>query len=101
MATVWLARLRGKRGFEQLVAVKTIKAHLSEDTRFEKMFLDEARIASRIRHPNVAQIMDLGEEQGVLYLVMEWIDGESLARLQRHVVKQGKEFPLPIALRII
>ncbi len=101
MATVWLARLRGKRGFEQLVALKTIKAHLSEDPRFEKMFLDEARIASRIRHPNVAQILDLGEEQGVLYLVMEWVDGDSLARLRRYVLKQETEFPLAIALRII
>src|SRR5262245_49849703 len=101
MAAVWLARLQGKRGFEQLVAVKTIKAHLSEDLRFEQMFLDEARIASRIRHPNVAQILDLGEERGVLYLVMEWVDGDSVSRLRRTVHKRGHKIPLSIALRII
>jgi eukaryotic-like serine/threonine-protein kinase len=101
MAAVWLARLRGKRGFEQLVAIKTIKEHLSEDVRFEEMFLDEARIASRIRHPNVGQILDLGEESGVLYLVMEWIDGESLSRTRRAVEKRGAKIPLPLALRIM
>src|SRR5512142_3066437 len=74
MATVWLARMRGKRGFEKLLAIKTIKSELSDDPHFEQMFLDEARIASGIQHPNVAQIIDLGEHEGVLYLVMEWVD---------------------------
>ena len=46
------------------------------------MFLDEARIASRIEHPNVAQILDLGEEHDILYLVMEYVDGDSLSKLQ-------------------
>jgi serine/threonine protein kinase len=76
MATVWLARLRGKRGFEKLFAVKTIRTELHGDQRFQEMFLDEARIASGIQHPNVAQILDLGEQAQVLYLVMEWVDGE-------------------------
>lgn len=101
MAAVWLARLRGKRGFEQLVAIKVIKPHLSEDMRFEEMFLDEARIASRIRHPNVAGILDLGEEQGILYLVMEWVDGDSLSRTRRLVAKHGAKLPLRISLRIM
>src|SRR5580658_8817619 len=72
MAAVWLARMRGKRGFEKLFAIKTIRAELVDDPRFEEMFLDEARIASGIQHPNVAHILDLGEKEGVLYLVMEW-----------------------------
>ena len=59
MASVWLARLRGKRGFEKLFAVKTIKTELIADPHFQEMFLDEARIASRIVHPNVAQILEL------------------------------------------
>jgi eukaryotic-like serine/threonine-protein kinase len=101
MAAVWLARLPGKRGFAQLVAIKAIKSYLGDDLRFEQMFLDEARIASRIRHPNVAQILDLGEEGGVLYLVMEWVEGESLARTRSLVEKRGGTIPLPIALRII
>src|SRR5271167_245790 len=83
MASVWLARLRGKRGFEKLFAIKTIKTELNEDARFQEMFLDEARIASGIQHPNVAQILDLGEQDDVLYIVMEFVDGDSLAKIRR------------------
>src|SRR6202451_851536 len=72
MATVWLARLRGKRDFEKLYAIKTIKTELGEDARFQEMFLDEARIASGIEHSNVAHILDLGEQDGILYIVMEF-----------------------------
>jgi serine/threonine-protein kinase len=61
MATVWVARLTGKHGFEKLVAIKTILPQYADDPDFQSMFLDEARLASRIRHPNVAEIMDLGE----------------------------------------
>jgi serine/threonine-protein kinase len=101
MATVWLARMQGKRGFEKLVAIKTIKAELVDDPRFEEMFLDEARIASGITHPNVAQIIDLGEKDGVLYLVMEWVDGESLAKVRKFAVKARVRLPLGLTLRII
>ena len=87
MAAVWLARLRGKRGFEKLVAIKTILTELGEDPRFQEMFLDEARIASGIEHPNVAQILDLGEQDDILYIVMEWVDGESLAKVARQARK--------------
>src|SRR5258708_4659464 len=101
MAVVWLARMRGKRGFEKLFAVKTIKTELIHDVRFQEMFLDEARIASGIRHPNVAQILDLGEQADVLYIVMEWVDGESLAKIRRLSAKRGIAIPLGIALRVI
>jgi serine/threonine protein kinase len=70
MATVWAARMKGTRGFQKIVAIKTILPQLSDDPQFEQMFLDEASLASRIRHPNVAQILDLGEQEGVLFLVM-------------------------------
>src|SRR4029453_14845737 len=83
MASVWLARLRGKRGFEKLFAVKTIRTELTTDSRFQEMVLDEARIASGIQHPNVAQILDLGEQDATLYIVMEWVDGESLSKIRK------------------
>jgi len=101
MAHVWLARMQGKRGFEKLVAIKTIKPEYSNDPSFETMFLDEARIASMVQHPNVAQIIDLGEQSGLLYLVLEYIDGESLSRLRMAVSKQGHAFPTGVALRIL
>src|SRR5580658_7821571 len=101
MASVWLARMQGKRGFEKLVAIKTIRAELVDDPRFEEMFLDEARIASGIAHPNVAQIIDLGEQQDVLFIVMEWVDGDSLAKIRKLVAKGGHALPTGIVLRVL
>src|SRR6185437_4963012 len=101
MASVWLARLRGKRGFEKLFAIKTIKTELTTDSRFQEMFLDEARIASAIEHPNVSQILDLGEHEDILYIVMEWVDGDSLAKLRRLAHTKGTPLPLGISLRIL
>jgi len=101
MATVWLARLRGKRGFEKLFAIKTIRTELVDDPRFQEMLLDEARIASNIQHPNVAQILDLGEQQDVLFIVMERVDGDSLAKIRKLLAKLGAKVPVGIALRIL
>lgn len=102
MAAVWAARLKGSRGFQRVVAIKTILPDLVDNPAFEQMFLDEAELASRVRHPNVAQILDLGEEGDVLYLVMEWVDGESLSVLAKAVHrKTGRPLPLAIASRIV
>jgi eukaryotic-like serine/threonine-protein kinase len=101
MATVWLARLRGKRGFEKLFAIKTIRTELVDDARFQEMFLDEARIASGIQHPNVAQILDLGEQDDVLFIVMEWVDGDSLAKIRRLLAKRDATLPVGIVLRVL
>jgi serine/threonine-protein kinase len=81
MARVWAARQHGHRGFTKLVAIKTILPHLAMDAEFEKMFLDEARIAAGVHHPNVCEIYELGEEGKTLYLAMEWVAGDSLARI--------------------
>ncbi len=101
MATVWLARLCGKHGFEKLVAVKTILPELAADQAFRSMLLDEARIAARIRHPNVAEIDDLGEAHGVPYLVFEWIDGDSLATLHQAAAERGEALPQDLLLRVV
>ena len=82
MAAVWAARLKGSRGFSKLVAVKTMLPGFSDEPQFEQMFLDEARIASRIRHPHVAEIYDLGEQDDILYLVLELIDGQPLSAIR-------------------
>src|SRR5512147_3332951 len=83
MAMVWAARLKGTRGFQKIVAVKTMLPKLSEDEQFEQMFLDEASLASQIRHPHVVEILDLGEQYGILYLVMELVDGVPLNQLMK------------------
>jgi serine/threonine-protein kinase len=100
MATVWAARMKGTRGFSKIVAIKTMLPALSSDPRFEKMFLSEAELASRIKHPNVCEILDLGEQEGVLYLVMEWIDGESLVTLLGDCERSGRRIPFEAAAQI-
>jgi len=101
MAQVWVARLQGKHGFEKLVAIKSILPKFASDPQFQKMFLDEARIASGIEHTNVAQIFDLGDEHGVLYLAMEWVDGDALNKLHRALDKKGEPFPPGVLCRIL
>ncbi|MFO0755249.1 MAG: serine/threonine-protein kinase [Byssovorax sp.] len=100
MATVWAARMKGTRGFSKIVAIKTMLPALSNDPRFEQMFLGEAEIASRIKHPNVCEILDLGEENGTLYLAMEWIDGESLMTLQHDAERQERPLPYAVITRL-
>ncbi|MEA2746287.1 MAG: eukaryotic-like serine/threonine-protein kinase, partial [Myxococcales bacterium] len=84
MARVWAARVRGKT---DVVAVKMLLPALAENVEFRKMFFDEARIASRVRHPNVCSTFEMGEQYGTLYLAMEWLDGPSLMR----VLRPGRE----------
>ena len=98
-ASVWAARMKGPRGFEKIVAAKMMLAELLDDPDAETMFLDEARTVARIRHPNVAEVLDLGEEQGILFLVMEWVDGEPLTVIAREARAIGG-VPLAIALKI-
>ena len=100
MAQVWAARLRGTRGFQKLVAVKTILAGAIDNTRLEQMFLEEAQLASQIHHPNVVGTLELGEHEDLLYLVMEWVDGESLAYVLTQALEQGG-LPMPVAVNLI
>ena len=100
MAAVWAARLKGTRGFSKNVAVKMMLPTISDDPQFEQMFLDEAQIASRIRHPNCVEILDLGEQDDLLYLVMEWVDGEPLSSIRRAAAKKDG-IPRPIAVKIV
>jgi serine/threonine-protein kinase len=100
MASVWAARQWGSRGFSKIVAVKMMLPTISDDPKFERMFLDEARIASKIRHNHVVEILDLGEQNSVLYLVMEWVDGESLSAIRRYAAEKGG-VPIAVAVRII
>jgi serine/threonine protein kinase len=100
MASVWAARQWGSRGFSKIVAIKTMLPTISDDPRFERMFLDEARIASKIRHNHVVEILDLGEQDSMLYLVMELVDGESLSTIRRAAAEHGG-IPLSVSIRII
>ena len=98
MARVWAARhARVSAASRSSSRLKTILPHLAEEPEFERMFLDEARIASGVHHPNVCEIYELGEEQRTLYLAMEWVSGDSLARVLRASGKTEAADPRVIA----
>ncbi|MEM9453083.1 MAG: serine/threonine-protein kinase [Myxococcota bacterium] len=101
MATVYLGRATGRAGFEKLVAVKVIHPHLAAESEFVEMFLDEARIAARLHHPHVVEIHDLGEADGLFFMVMEYVEGETLASLLRQLRKHGERLPLTAVLRVV
>lgn len=105
MASVYLARIDGASGFEKLVALKRIHRHLAKEKGYIEMFLDEAKIAARITHPNVCSVFDFGEADGEYYLAMEYLVGEPLSRLCSRVARdqsQRRDRLLPLRMaRII
>jgi serine/threonine-protein kinase len=101
MAAVYLGRATGRAGFEKLVAVKVIHPHLAAEPEFVEMFLDEARIAARLHHPHVVEIHDLGEDDGAFFMVMEYVEGDTLASVLRQLRKQGERLPLSAVLQVV
>jgi serine/threonine-protein kinase len=101
MASVHLARMDGPGGFQKWVAIKRIHPHLVEDQTFIHMFLDEARIAARISHPNVATVFDLGEHENTYWIAMEYLHGEPLREVMRRTEEIGQPMPPEIACRVI
>jgi serine/threonine protein kinase len=100
MAEVYLARRAGPHGFQKTVAVKRILPQFARDADFVAMFVDEARVCARLGHPNIVQVFDFGEEEGELYMAMEYVDGTTGARLVRAVAARGEEIPLDVCLYI-
>lgn len=91
MASVHLARVEGNPGFEKLVALKRIHPHLAQEREYVDMFLDEARIASRITHSNVCSVFDFGEADGEYFIAMEYLVGEPLSRVHRRVLSNADQ----------
>jgi eukaryotic-like serine/threonine-protein kinase len=100
MGQVWLGRLQGARGFNKVVAVKTLLPNESDRARLEGMLAEEARLSSLIQHANVVHTIELGEHEGMLYLVMEWVDGEPLSFLQSRAAERGG-MPLGVAVALV
>lgn len=101
MATVHLGCLLGPAGFSKLVAVKCLHEQFALEPEFVSMFLDEARLASTINHPNVVASLDVVAEQGELLVVMEYVHGETLAGLLRLSRLSGDLPPLPVVVRVL
>ena len=101
MATVRFGRLMGEVGFSRTVAIKCLHPQFAKDQEFSKMFLDEAKLAARVRHPNVVPILDVVSRDGELFLVMDYVQGESLSKLVRAVRARRTRIPLRIVASII
>jgi serine/threonine protein kinase len=101
MADVYRAKVVGIRGFTKTVAIKRIHQHLLERTRFLRMFTDEAKIASRLVHPNIVQIFDLGEDGGTPYIAMEYVAGRDLFRVLQRLGSLDRKCPWRLATRIV
>src|SRR5712664_159821 len=101
MAEVYLARQAGAAGFEKLVCLKRILPHLARDKQFVEMFLNEARLAARLDHPNIVSIFDLGEANGNYFIAMEFIDGPSLRAAAKRALGRGEWLPIPEIVKIV
>ncbi len=101
MADVYLAQARGEAGFEKLVAIKIMHGHLARNQRAVEHFLDEARLAARVVHPNVVAIQDLGKIGNDYVIVMDYVEGVDLERLLANARNGGRQVPVNVALGIL
>jgi eukaryotic-like serine/threonine-protein kinase len=101
MGTVFLARLGGAGGFQRLYAIKRLHEHLARHGEFIEMFLDEARLAARIHHPNVVPILEIGTTDAGYYLVMEYVEGDTAGHLFYCAAQEQKDVSPRVAVRIV
>lgn len=101
MAQVHVGRLIGPVGFSRAVAIKRLHPHLAREARFVSMFVDEARLAGRVRHPNVVSVTDVVSAPGELLLVMDYVPSESISRLVHRLRQRGKQVPVSVAVGIM
>jgi serine/threonine-protein kinase len=101
MAELFLAFTAGPGGFRKFVALKQILPDVQKDEQFVKMFLDEARITATLAHANIGQVFDLGDQDGELYLAMEFLAGQNLEQIFKAADKQQRPLPLGFAARAV
>lgn len=97
MAELFKAQQRGVQGFQKIVAIKRILSHFSENDDFVTMFIDEAKLAAQLTHPNIVQIFDFGKTGNSYYIAMEYVNGRDLRTLLRKVRECGVPFPEQVA----
>lgn len=101
MATVYVGRLRGRHGFSRLVAIKRAHPHLVDDPELRRALIAEAKLASRLHHPNVCGVLDIDEPRDELLLVMDYVEGASLAQLVSIAQKRERPLPPAVVIRIL
>ena len=101
MGEVYLARATGVGGFEKEVVIKRILPHLASDPGFVQRFIEEGKLVVRLRHAGIAQVLDMGEDQGVFYIAMEHVDGKDLGELMRIAAAAGQKMPVPLVAHLL
>jgi serine/threonine-protein kinase len=101
MATIHLARLLGAEGFSRMVAAKRLHPQFTENAEFLQMFLDEARIASKVHHPNVVPVLDVVQSAGEVILVQEYVHGLPLDKLLRAAGLHGELLPVGVVVAVV
>jgi len=101
MGDVFLALQEGIGGFEKLVVVKRINPELTQDQSFVDMFLNEARLVAAIRHQNVVEILDIQRDSNGLFIVLEYLSGETIYYIMKSLSDRGETVPYPIACRLV
>jgi len=98
MAALYLGRRSGAAGFAKHVAIKVVHSHLATDPSFVEMFLDEARLSARIEHPNCVHVHDLGESDGMYFLVMEYVQGCALSQFMTTLAEKDLKLSVPMSV---
>jgi len=101
MADVFLAVARGQMGFNKLAVVKRLRQVLAEEAAFRTMFLDEARLAARLGHPNIVHTYEVGEQNGVYFIAMEYLEGQSLNKVLKEALRRQEALEPEVGARII
>ena len=101
MAEIYLARQRGLGGFQKELVIKRIHRELAKNERYVELFLDEARIAANLNHPNIVHIYDIGKAYGTYYIAMEYIQGADLMDICRRGIREKKFLPIKHGVKII
>ena len=101
MADVFLAVARGQMGFNKLAVIKRLRQALAEEAAFRAMFLDEARLAARLSHPNIVHTYEVGEQNGVYFIAMEYLEGQSLNKVLKEALRRKEVIEAEVGARII
>ncbi len=101
MADVFLSVARGQMGFNKLAVIKRLRQALAEEPAFRTMFLDEARLAARLSHPNIVHTYEVGEQNGVYFIAMEYLEGQSLNKVLKEALRRKEVIEPEVGARII
>jgi serine/threonine protein kinase len=102
MAEIYLAKSAGMHGFEALSVLKRLPPScLLDNPNYATLFFDEARLVASLRHPNIAQVFDFGQDEDSYYFIMEYLDGLNLRQLIRKARKRGERVPMACAIQIV